>query len=166
MPRASRSTAMTGDSTRTLRRKSGHTLETAVERLKSFKDIAKSPIPLSKAETNTFNDVLKSRELVCWSPNDLMLAALLAKGYQDLLDVEKQLAKSGVTFTDDDGLPHIHPLVNIRQKLQTNVRSLVNTLGMSASTKGLTTPQQKKRNAAEGKTRALMEELEGETDLI
>lgn len=164
MSRASRNTAPSGDSPRTLRKKSqGNSLESASERFQT-RAPHKCPFPLTKQEQSIYEQILKSREFEFWSPNDIRLAGILAQNYRRLLDVDKELEDTGYTYDDADGVPHAHPLVAIQGKLTIQIKSLTNTLGMSASTRGLTSPNQKKRNAAGVKTQELMDRLEAEED--
>lgn len=167
MTRSLKTTANSGDSprVRTVKGKAD-TIEGAAERLRTLKDVAVSPIPLTKKEQAIFQDIMKSRDVDFWSPNDKRLAALLAKSYQRLAGLEEELMETPEYYEDDKGNFHPHPLVMSVQRVHAIIKGLVNSLGMSASTKGLTAPNQKKRNAAGVKTRELMEQLEGETDLI
>lgn len=126
-----------------------NTVQGAVE---SFQDIQKGiqpPMHLNDRELFYFNQIVTSREAATWSANDKLIACHLAKTYYRLELVDQNLQLNGFVLESNRGTPVQNPACSALNSLMNASQAMNRILGLSASQKGISDAEQKKRNLHE-----------------
>lgn len=135
-----------------------------VDQLNWLQKIIESPITLTDRERFYFDSIVQDREAQSWSIQHLIFAANLAKTLVQLDEANADIAIKGMQTLTDKGWPAPNPMVGVKTQLTNSVINQMKALGMTASQKGLSTPEQKTRNKSDAQVRASLSEIDD--DLI
>jgi phage terminase small subunit len=135
----------------------------AVERMASLQTKIEPPITLNDRELTYFDAIVKDREASAWSAQHLIFAANQAKTMVQIDDANADIAERGMSITSEKGWNAPNPMVSVKMQLTNSLLAQMKALGMSASQKGLSTPEQKKRNEADVHAREVLEKAKDES---
>lgn len=133
------------------------TIESSMETIKLLGTRIEPPVKLNDTERAHFDRTISSRELSTWSPHDLTIAVQLAKTLVRLEAISAQLENDGLMLENQKGTQIAHPLLNASMTMASTVQALTRTLGLGASQRALAGSDQKGRNQAEAKARAVID---------
>lgn len=107
---------------------------------------------LSTREERFFKRIIKSREKSSWTEHDVLIATQLAKMHRQLEDMHKEIGDDYMVMGPRSQMI-VNPLLAAANSLSLNIQSATRVLGLSASQRGASGEEQKKRNQAESALR-------------
>jgi hypothetical protein len=132
------------------------TVTSAVKTVQAVQSMHEPTSALTPAEMEHFTRCIQSREFETWAPHDLAVATNLAKLMTQFDEASDEVRENGRTEVNQRGTRVVSAEVATLLQLSGAIRATSQSLGLSASQKGLVSGSQRHRNQVEQSTRKLI----------